>query len=52
MMAARQIDYMSIFGSYVMKTQYERCCKTEAEGKKRESGSVIQETIEDYIEQA
>ncbi len=52
MMAAKQINYASIFGSYVMKKQYQlvRACETEEE--EAEKTAVVQETVEDYIEQA
>lgn len=55
MMTARQINYASIFGSYVMKTQFEIAKEREAEKKgepDRDNKAVMQETIEDYIEQA
>lgn len=55
MMAERQINYASIFGSYVMKKQYEIALarKTkEAEDTEHFNESVMQETVEDYIEQA
>ncbi len=55
MMAAKQIDYASIFGSYVMKTQFEIAKAKEEEKTDRlgpDSKAVMQETIEDYIEQA
>ena len=57
MMAARQINYGSIFGAYVMKVQYETVSKKlqeKREAKRREicGREVLEETVEDYIEQA
>lgn len=57
MMAARQINYASIFGSYVMKTQFELIKERIKENDSRDltgdrNDAVIQETVEDYIEQA
>lgn len=57
MMAARQINYGSIFGAYVMKVQYENVSKKlqekrEAKHKEFFGKEVLEETVEDYIEQA
>lgn len=57
MMAARQINYASIFGSYVMKTQFEIAKAREEERTKdadtnAAKHAILQETVEDYIEQA
>ena len=57
MMAARQINYKSIFRAYVMKVQYENVSKKlqeKREAKRREicGREVLEETVEDYIEQA
>ena len=55
MMTARQINYASIFGSYVMKTQFEIAKAKEAEKAEHfdtDNKIVVQETVEDYIEQA
>ncbi|WP_455719751.1 hypothetical protein [Agathobacter sp.] len=57
MMAARQINYGSIFGAYVMKVQYENVSKKlQEEREAMRTGScgreVLEETVEDYIEQA
>lgn len=56
-MAARQINYGSIFGAYVMKVQYENVSKKlqekrEAKHKELFGKEVLEETVEDYIEQA
>ena len=54
MMTARQINYASIFGSYVMKTQFEIAKAKETEKSERftDNKILVQETVEDYIEQA
>ena len=55
MMTARQINYASIFGSYVMKTQFEIAKAKEADRSvcnDTNNRIVMQETVEDYIEQA
>lgn len=55
MMAARQINYASIYGSYVMKTQFEIAREKEADrstGFDTNNKIVMQETVGDYIEQA
>lgn len=52
MMAEKKINYAAIFGSYVMRTQYEIMKAAEAEKEKSEKKTILQETVEDYIEQA
>ena len=53
MMAAKQISYASIFGAYVMRTQYELVKNKASNDTCQETNeAVVQETVEDYIEQA
>ncbi len=57
MMAARQINYGEIFGAYVTKVQYESVSKKLQEKRKARGSElfgkeVLEETVEDYIEQA
>ncbi len=55
MVATKELNFTSVFGSYIMKTQYETLlAKKQAKSNNAESKNnyVLQETVEDYIEQA
>lgn len=52
-MADREMNYKSIFGAYVMRAQYElESWNRKQNTEENEINQVVQETIEDYIEQA
>ncbi len=55
MVATKELNFTRVFGSYIMKTQYETLlAKKQVESNNAESKDkyVLQETVEDYIEQA
>ncbi|RHV68263.1 MULTISPECIES: hypothetical protein, partial [Clostridia] len=53
LLAEKQISYKSIFGAYVMRAQYELASwNQEQKSEEKENQQMIQETVEDYIEQA
>lgn len=54
MTATKELNFTSVFGSYIMKTQFEILC-AKKQGNNNDANSrnyVLQETVEDYIEQA
>ncbi len=54
MVATKELTFTSVFGSYIMKTQYETLLATKQTKNTAEykDNCVLQETVEDYIEQA